>query len=254
MANNNDIFDAAYEGALAGFTTRWLIDESVESVNVENGIAAAVAFATMMDSLISASVYTDEECSLLYSLCNGVWQSRIGLSNIPSEYSRICSVIHNIFKNAKTNLLKTSENEILTFELGLCQRTTMNLGRAIPVQVANKVKISKIFTYIYATNTASNIEMGVYSAAGQLLSKTATFVPVNGQMNVKDLLQEIELQPGLNFFAFNWATGANIILPYGHVSSSSTQQLGASMALGALPATITINETTNYVSWFMGVR
>lgn len=105
MANNNTLYNAAYDGALTGLASRWVAEEMLGQASTTRGIAAAMAFAIMLDSLIPAGSYNSEQSKLLTSLCESVWSGRMPLSDVPAQYENVAITVKGLFEASIANLL-----------------------------------------------------------------------------------------------------------------------------------------------------
>lgn len=74
MANNNQIFNAAFNGASGGGANRWI--SSTDSNSYATFFNSVNAFATAVDALIPAGVITAGQEDLMRSLCEGVVTGR----------------------------------------------------------------------------------------------------------------------------------------------------------------------------------
>lgn len=96
MANNNNLFNAAYTGALTGLSSRWSQNYNAAAVQ------ACEDFATAVDALIEAET-TDSEAALMQAMSESLWSSRWPVGDQTAALT-----VATLWAAAKGNLLPIS--------------------------------------------------------------------------------------------------------------------------------------------------
>jgi hypothetical protein len=104
MANNVILFNAAFQGALAGATQRW--NQDAVQLDYEDSVNAAVAFATQVDSKIPTNESIgDNQANTLRAICSGIISGRTPVSAVPSDYDAVANAIAANYRQAILSLL-----------------------------------------------------------------------------------------------------------------------------------------------------
>ena len=99
MANNNQIYNAAFNGASGGGINRWI--SSTDPNSYTSFYTSIAAFATAIDALIPAATIAAAQEDLMRNLCEGVFTNR---SPVGANYTNIAAAIVAAWQKGILNL------------------------------------------------------------------------------------------------------------------------------------------------------
>lgn len=103
MANTNILYNAAYSGALAGVSSRWLT--SAAETTYPTVIAACQAFATALDDeLGEIADATQADANLLQQICSSFWENRNPTGTAAEDYAPYVVPLAVLFDESRAGL------------------------------------------------------------------------------------------------------------------------------------------------------
>jgi hypothetical protein len=103
MANTNILYNAAYTGALAGISSRWLT--TVAESTYPGVIACCQAFATAIDDELGVvSNAGESDANLLQQICSSFWEDRIPTGDDAADYAPFVPPLCALFTEARAEL------------------------------------------------------------------------------------------------------------------------------------------------------
>lgn len=103
MANNALFFNAALSGFIGGAQSGRVLTDAV-SGDYAGLTAAAVAYATKLDSLIVTGSPTASQASLIASISRSVISGRYTTDTVQADYSVVAAAVVALYTNAAAQL------------------------------------------------------------------------------------------------------------------------------------------------------
>lgn len=107
MANNNALFNGAFQGALNGLASRWLTNTNAASYDAQRDLC--IEFATAFDDRIATIAdpgATQPEADLAESICGAFWRGRILTES--TDVDAAADALVAVWTSAKGSLLPVS--------------------------------------------------------------------------------------------------------------------------------------------------